>query len=762
MMNKFIYGKSPISKIVSIEVEDDKTTIRRLLDDSTYETVVNPNKFWILSNKQVDSDWVRLKGDLHYKYGKQFTERTEYDRVRINLRKKCDIYSIYNSKESSMVKDGYSYYKDLRVQDVPTLSFDIESAGLLSDPERKVFIIANLYRDRNKTVEKSFCLDDYGDNEQLMIKEWCDWVRDINPSIMVGHNVFGYDLPYLEDCARKYGDSLALGTDGSDIKFNHYESDYRVDGNNKWTYRDCNIYGREIVDTAFVAVKFDFAKNFPSWGLKPIAKYLEVASEDRQYYDASKIKTLWYDEEERKLIKEYALDDVRETLAIYDKMIPAYFYIAQYLPKPFQKIINSATGSWINSFLVRAYIQDRHSIPKPNLKSDSEDVNGGMSYGVPGVYKNVTKWDADSYYPSTILAFNIYPEEKDPNKYFLAMVDYFTKKRFEEKKLYKETGDDIYDNLQAASKIFINSSYGALATSGLNFNDFSKAALITRCCRAGLQKCVVWATGRTTDYWWSDYKMEKTSSDDFTSSEFIDSKAKVPFSSMQRHRWNLVNLDTDSLSFCKPDNSEFTNDELETIHNEINDIMYSGWSDDGLYESVVILKAKNYALLPKGKDKVKFKGSSITDSKKEPALQELLKDSIRALIYGDRSVVDLYEEKAKEVCRIDDIARWCVKKSITKAVLTNDRANEANVRDAFNGRVFSEGEKIFTFYSGDFNNKQLILREDYSGSYCVRHYLKRIYNTMEILSNVIDMSTIPKYYTVKLSKQLLDRDLVQQ
>jgi hypothetical protein len=60
--------------------------------------------------------------------------------------------------------------------------------------------------------------------------------------------------------------------------------------------------------------------------------------------------------------------------------------------------------------------------------------------------------------------------------------------------------------------------------------------------------------------------------------------------------------------------------------------MYSEWEDDGVFEKVGVLKAKNYILREKGSVENKKKGSSITDSKKEPALLEMLDKIIKVIM----------------------------------------------------------------------------------------------------------------------------------
>ena len=99
-------------------------------------------------------------------------------------------------------------------------------------------------------------------------------------------------------------------------------------------------------------------------------------------------------------------------------------------------------------------------------------------------------------YRSIIRQFKIVPRGKDPKEFFLKMVEYFTETRFTQKNKFKETGDKYYDDLQAASKIFINSSYGTLGTPGLHFNDFGMADKITGIGRQIIRKSIRHVVGK--------------------------------------------------------------------------------------------------------------------------------------------------------------------------------------------------------------------------------------------------------------------------
>lgn len=185
-------------------------------------------------------------------------------------------------------------------------------------------------------------------------------------------------------------------------------------------------------------------------------------------------------------------------------MIPSFFYLTQYVPRTFEAIINTATGSQINLFLVRSYLQHGYSIPKADPPVDYE---GAISFGIPGKYLNSFKIDVSSLYPSIIRQYRIGILGKDPNSYFLKMVDFFTENRLLNKKLAKETGDKYYEDLQQSSKVFINSAYGFLGATGLNYNCPESAAKITEHGRNIIIKSIEWAEGISYEDWQKNNNM---------------------------------------------------------------------------------------------------------------------------------------------------------------------------------------------------------------------------------------------------------------
>lgn len=248
---------------------------------------------------------------------------------------------------------------------------------------------------------------------------------------------------------------------------------------------------------------------------------------------------------------------------------------------------------------------------------------------------------------------------------------------------------------------------------------------------------------------------------------------------MKTHDFVLVNCDTDSIMVAKPDGSPFSEEEQEVLLEEMNthfeDLII--WENDGYYDSVVVVKSKNYCLLPHGEDRIKKKGSSIKDSKKEPAMLEMLDECIKDMIHGTgENIPDIYNRYILEAADIQDIDRWSVKKTVTEAVLNPTRAQEQKILDAIQGKHVQEGDKVYLYSAIDGEKQKVVkgepvflkngtakmvpnevlkLAEKWNGDYNVKHYMKRVYNTLKILEKVLDFSTYTKYYNSNY-EQLLE------
>jgi DNA polymerase elongation subunit (family B) len=357
----------------------------------------------------------------------------------------------------------------------------------------KILIISTTFRDSfGKSINKLFTYDQYK-TERELLESFCNYLRECNPSVVTGHNIIGFDFPYLKARCEVTGAKLSMGRNDSEVKFNRYDSKFRLDGTRDLLYKNISIYGREVVDTFFLVTSFDVGKTFESHALKPLIKQLGFEKEGRQYYDAGSIKDHYKNPTEWKKIKDYAESDAEDAIKLFDHMAPLYFNMCPMIPKPFSEILLTASGSKINALLVRAYLQDKHSIPKA---TPTEAFQGALSFAVSGIYNNCFKIDIASLYPNIIVNYEVFDIDKDPKGYLLELVKSFKESRLKLKKLAAETGDPLYKQMDTTTKGILNSFFGFFSAAGLNFNSPECGSFITAKGRELLGVTIKWASGK--------------------------------------------------------------------------------------------------------------------------------------------------------------------------------------------------------------------------------------------------------------------------
>jgi len=222
---------------------------------------------------------------------------------------------------------------------------------------------------------------------------------------------------------------------------------------------------------------------------------------------------------------------------------------------------------------------------------------------------------------------------------------------------------------------------------------------------------------------------------------------------MNNHNFTLVNADTDSISISKPDGSPFSQQEMDSLLKEINSLSPEqiSWENDGLYSTVIAFKAKNYILYDS--KKITYKGSAIKASTKEKALQQMIKDIIQAII-DNKDLLPIYNQYILEALNVTDINRWSSRKTITDKVLNPERLNESKVFDALEGQDIQEGDRRYFYFKSD---NTLALAENFDGDYNKVKLLEKIYKTIVIFKDVVDINQFKKYH-LKKGQKLLKED----
>ena len=192
-------------------------------------------------------------------------------------------------------------------------------------------------------------------SERDLLVECSRLIRERDPDVLEGHNIFRFDLEYLEARARRHRVPLGWGRDGSILR--GFPSRMQV-AERTIGYRRYGVTGRHIVDTWILAQLYDVgARDLESYGLKDVARHFGIAAPDRTYLPPEDIPRI-FDEDPARLMA-YARDDVLETLGLSAILAPPYFAQAQMLPYDYQTTVLRGNATKIDALLMREYLHRR-------------------------------------------------------------------------------------------------------------------------------------------------------------------------------------------------------------------------------------------------------------------------------------------------------------------------------------------------------------------------------------------------------------------
>jgi DNA polymerase elongation subunit (family B) len=481
---------------------------------------------------------------------------------------------------------GKTYFKGMQFSDVYRMQVDIEC---ITEDE---YEFCNAGRAGDEIV--AIAVSDskgwrdvlHGGTEKEILVRFIVILKEMDPDVIEGHNIFNFDLPYLSKRCKRHKLKFDIGRLGKEPVFRG--SQLRM-AERSISYTRCDIYGRSVIDTMFLAQYYDINHRvLDSYGLKAVAKHFNIAPADRTYIEGGNI-TETFKTNPDELMK-YALDDIIETERLATLLSQSTFHQATILPYSYQNVSVRGNATKIDALLIREYLRNKHSIPMPGESKPFEGAYADMFE--EGVLENVYHCDVRSLYPSLMLVNDIKPASDDLGV-FVTMLDKLRSFRFAAKDALKaaetEADKHYYDALQSTFKILINSFYGYLGFSMGHFCDFEKAGEVTSRGRKLLKEMITWL-------------------------EESDCKP--------------IEIDTDGIYFTA--GKKLSEEEIQNISWYFQKKLPAGIAVefDGSYQSMYSYKVKNYALLTFD-DEVIIKGGALKSRGLEKFQREFLVSMIR-------------------------------------------------------------------------------------------------------------------------------------
>ena len=744
MTDAILFGRNDESKVVAA-YQTSETTIKivKRIDSATVTEERKFYPFFFLKDSSLLKEFgkkfwdVKLADNNYYQhlciFRKWSDMRAALRRVADNLHidtgeasrdysKIEEVYVKLDPVFQFLMQTGITLFKDMEFAELRRMQLDIETFSKFS------FSVASRQDDRIILISLSdnsgweYVIDGREKSEAEMLTELVEIIKQRDPDVIEGHNIYNFDLPYIMARCEMNDVKLKVGRDSLEPKVFTSHVSY---AEKQIEYSNIEIPGRHIIDTWLLVQSYDATRReLESYGLKNVAKHFGFAAEDRTYIEGSKISETWLTNSD--LLVKYALDDVRETRLLSEHLSQTSFYLAQILPYNYGQISCTGSAAKIESLFVREYLRKKHSIPKP--QTGRQTTGGYTDVFLCGVVGPIVHADVESLYPSVMISYKISPAS-DQLGVFQKTLKHLAKLRIDTKQRMKEELNSMeklkLDAMQSSLKILINSFYGYLGYSRGIFNDYTAADMVTETGQKILRQTItqIISEGGT-----------------------------------------LLEVDTDGLYFVPPPEhvgeekeKKFTAKLSRSLPQGIN------LSLDGRYEKMLSYKKKNYALLAYD-GKVKIRGSALISRSMERFGRDFISNAIELVLREDiQALHNLYVNYASKILSRQLPTEKMVRTETVRESI-NDyqsavRANKRNRTASFEAAIYAgldlrPGNKVSYYIVGSdphqrsFANARLYDKDTKDLSdYNPHYYLRKLDECTNRFSDLFEPGDFQKIFS---------------
>src|SRR6266576_3978683 len=618
--NQLLFGADKASRIVAIEL-GETGTVRVYRREKMGNTTVDVEPFhpfvWTdgditdlgLENAQ------KLAGDLKYNWLVVADSWKELIALRNGLKKAGrNFFGLSDPVQHYLSATGRTLFKQLPFEELKRLQQEVLSPTGESDlADASQNPIASIALSDNSGWEQLIAVDPVKreESEHDALKQLTAIIKERDPDVIEGHNLFRFDLPYLVARARKVKVKLDWGRSGGFLRSRPSRlqiAEKTID------YPKFQVDGRHFVDTFLLAQFYDV-------GMRALSGFERIdVAQHFGFCGTAEISALTGKALQREYLRKSerfrrrALCAVRETRALADLLSPSYFIQAQIFPYNYQDVIVRGNATRINALFLREYLRQRHSIPEMPMARSFE--GGFTAIYLTGVARDVWHCDVASLYPSIMLQFGCFPVT-DKLQIFRHLLTDLRNFRLEAKGQMqladKEGNRPRWHHLHALQntfKILINSFYGYLGFAQGHFADFDAAARVTQIGRDLLQQMIAW---------------------------------------LQEHGAQVIEVDTDGIYFVPPDaeivgrpsrspvqdGGQNARPTIEELRQGLAKELPAGIEVefDEQFDAMFSYKAKNYALLTRSGDVI-IKGGALKSRGLEKFQRVFLEEMIKLIMRG--------------------------------------------------------------------------------------------------------------------------------
>ena len=609
--NTLLFGADPTPRIVAIELGETGMVrvYRREADGSTVADVEPFHPFVWADSDVVDLgiETEKLQSDLKYGWLVTVDSWKELIALRNGLKNAGrDFFAFTDPVQHYLTATGRTLFKDLPFEELKCVQLEVLSVAGGDDPGRDDHVMGIAVSD-NTGWEELIVVDpnNVEDSEHAALKRLTSLVKERDPDVIEGHNLFRFDLPYLVGRAKKLKTKLDWGRSGGFLRSRPSRlqiAEKTID------YPKFTVGGRHFVDTFLLAQFYDVGmRSLAGFERADVARHFDLCdSEAISALTGKELQRAYLNDSET--FRRRALCGVRETRALSDLLSPSYFIQAQIFPYNYQDVIVRGNATRINALFLREYFRQRHSIPELPMVRAFE--GGYTDIFFAGVTRNVWHCDIASLYPSVMLQFECFPTTDQLQIFRHLLTDLRTFRLEAKAKMRAEKDPAKQHHLQALQntfKILLNSFYGYLGFAQGHFADFDAAARVTQIGRDLLRKMIEW---------------------------------------LNAHGAQVIEVDTDGIYFVPPDNID-----IENLQKDLAKELPPGIDVeiDEQFDAMFSYKAKNYALLTDDGDVI-IKGGALKSRGLEKFQRVFLEKIIKLIMEGKpEGIADLRGQFEKKI-----------------------------------------------------------------------------------------------------------------
>jgi DNA polymerase elongation subunit (family B) len=604
--NTMFFGADPTTRIVAIELGETGTLriYRRETGGSTIADVEPFHPFVWADSDVVDLgiETEKLGGDLKYGWLITADSWKELIALRNGLKNAGrDFFAFTDPVQHYLTATGRTLFKELEFEELKRIQLEVLS---FEGNENHIMSIA---LSDNTGWQELIVVDakNVEESEHGALKRLTALIKERDPDVIEGHNLFRSDLPFLVGRAKKLKTKLDWGRSGGFLRSRASRlqiAEKTID------YPKFTIDGRHFVDTFLLAQFYDVGmRSLAGFERTDVARHFDLCdSEKISALTGKELQRAYMDDSET--FRRRALCGVRETRTLSDLLSQSYFIQAQIFPYNYQDVIVRGNATRINALFLREYFRQRHSIPELPMARAFE--GGYTDIFFTGVAHNVWHCDIASLYPSIMLQFDCFPATDQLQIFRHLLTDLRTFRLEAKAELRAEKNPAKQHHLQALQntfKILLNSFYGYLGFAQGHFADFDAAARVTQIGRDLLKKMIDW---------------------------------------LGKHGAQVIEVDTDGIYFVPPENIE-----VDDLQKQLAKELPPGIEVefDEQFGAMFSYKAKNYALLTKDSDVI-IKGGALKSRGLEKFQRVFLEEMIKLIMEGKpEAITDLRNEFERKI-----------------------------------------------------------------------------------------------------------------